>query len=202
MTIAASAAGMPTVPKARRGAFIDRDGVINEERGYVHRDEDFVLLPGVAKGLRQLQQAGFALVVVTNQAGIARGLYDEGRFHGISRHMRMLLEREAVRFDGVYFCPHHPEGVVQRYRRLCNCRKPRPGLLWQAAADLGLELAESILVGDKASDIAAGRAAGIARCVLVRSGHEVSPADEQAADACLPDLAAAASWIVGGGPLV
>lgn len=187
--------------KPRRAAFIDRDGVINEERGHVHRDEDFILLPGVVTGLLRLQQAGYALVVVTNQAGIAKGLYDEARYLDLSAHMRDLLAHEGVRLEGVYHCPHHPEGSVERYSRSCDCRKPQPGMLLRAAVELDLALPASVLVGDKASDIDAGRAAGVGRCVLVRSGHAVSQADMQAADACLPDLAEAAHWIVGNPPL-
>ena len=184
-----------------RAAFIDRDGVINEERGYVHRDEDFVLLPGVVEGLCRLQQAGYALVVVTNQAGIAKGLYDEVRFQGLSAYMRDLLAKKGVRLAGVYHCPHHPEGLVERYRCDCECRKPRPGMLLRAASELGLVFSESVLVGDKTSDIAAGRAAGVGFCVLVRSGHKVSHADEQVADSCVADLAAAANLILGDKPI-
>lgn len=180
-----------------KAAFIDRDGVINEERGHVHRDEDFFLLPGVVDGLNLLQKAGYALVVVTNQAGIAKGLYDEARFQGLSAYMCDLLANEGVRLAGIYHCPHHPEGIVERYRCDCDCRKPRPGMLLHAAYDLGLVLSESVLVGDKVSDISAGRAAGLDCCVLVRSGHAVTLADVQAADCCVSDLSAAARWIVG-----
>jgi D-glycero-D-manno-heptose 1,7-bisphosphate phosphatase len=196
MTIDASAAASP-VPESRRAAFVDRDGVINRELGHVHRDEDFELLPGAVDGLRRLQAAGYALVVVTNQAGIAKGLYDEERFNALSRHMTALLAREGVRLDGIYYCPHHPRGTVDSYRLDCDCRKPRPGMLLRAAAELNLALSDSVLIGDKRSDIDAGRAAGVGRCVLVRSGHEASTEDEATADACLTDLAAAALWLTG-----
>jgi D-glycero-D-manno-heptose 1,7-bisphosphate phosphatase len=180
----------------RPAAFVDRDGVINEERDYVWRVEDFHLLPGAVAGLRQLQAAGFALVVVTNQAGIGRGFYTEADFQALSAHMRHRLAAEGVVLDGVYHCPHHPTAGLGDYRRACECRKPRPGLLLQAAADLGLDPARSVLVGDKLSDIQAGRAAGLARCVLVTSGHAVSPGDRAAADAVCDGLEAAAAWLL------
>jgi D-glycero-D-manno-heptose 1,7-bisphosphate phosphatase len=180
----------------RPAAFVDRDGVINEERDYVWRVEDFHLLPGAVAGLRQLQAAGFALVVVTNQAGIGRGFYTEADFQALSAHMRHRLAAEGVVLDGVYRCPHHPTAGLGDYRRACECRKPRPGLLLQAAADLGLDPARSVLVGDKLSDIQAGRAAGLARCVLVTSGHAVTPGDRAAADAVCDGLEAAAAWLL------
>lgn len=183
----------------RAAAFIDRDGVINRELGHVHRVEDFELLPGVVEGLARLQAAGMVLVVVTNQAGIAKGLYDEAQYQRLTGHMRGLLADRGVRLAGVYHCPHHPKATVAAYRQVCECRKPAPGLLLQAAADLGLDLAASVLVGDKRSDIEAGRAAGVGRCVLVESGHAVPPEDAAAADACLPDLDAAARWLTGNG---
>ena len=105
------------------------------------------------------------------------------------------LDAEGIHIDGVYHCPHHPRAVRVDLRRNCSCRKPAPGMLLQAASDLGLDLARSVLVGDKSSDVEAGRAAGVATCVLVRSGHAVSPADQTLADACVDDLAAAAIWL-------
>ena len=183
----------------RPAAFIDRDGVINVEHGYVHKVADFELLPGVFDGLRRLQSAGFALVVVTNQAGIAKGYYAESDFDRLTAHMLEQLNAEGVHIDRVYHCPHHPRAARADLRRNCACRKPAPGMLLQAACDLGLDLARSVLVGDKSSDVEAGRTAGVARCVLVRSGHTFSPADQALADACVDDLAAAAIWLTEPG---
>lgn len=180
----------------RKAAFIDRDGVINRELGYVHRIEDFEIIPEAVIGLRTLQAAGFILVVVTNQAGIARGLYTEAAFERLTEHMEKTLSEAGVYFHGVYYCPHHPDGRISRYRSVCSCRKPRPGMLQQAACDLSIDLNASIIVGDKASDIAAGKTAGVRYAVLVRSGHAISADEESTADACLPDLAAAADWVV------
>lgn len=176
-------------------AFIDRDGVINEERAYVHRRADFVLLPGAVEGLKRLQAAGYPLVVVTNQSGIARGLYTEADYQDLTRHMSALLQSQGVSLAGICHCPHHPGSAIDALRIDCDCRKPRPGLLLRAAAELGLDLAESVLVGDKRSDIEAGRAASLAASVLVRSGHPVSADDAAAADACFPGLLEAAHWL-------
>ena len=150
----------------RRAAFLDRDGVINREHGYVHRVEDFEILPGVMQGARLLHDAGHALVVVTNQAGIARGLYTTAQYEVLTEHMRGLFAAQGLPLAGVYHCPHHPDARVAEFRRDCDCRKPRPGLLLQAARELGLDLARSVLVGDKVSDIGAARAAGLALSLI------------------------------------
>ena len=186
------------VAEARPAAFIDRDGVINAELDYVHRIEDFHVLPGVAEGLRVLADAGYALVVVTNQAGIAKGLYDEPAFERLTAHMRGLFSAQGIEFAGVYHCPHHLRGRVPQYTRACDCRKPAPGLLLRAAQDLHLDLARSVLIGDKPSDTDAGRAAGVAKTVLVRSGHALPAAASEHADHICEDLAAAARWLVEG----
>lgn len=180
---------------ARPAAFIDRDGVINAERNYVGRAEDFQVLPGVVDGLRLLAGCGYALVIVTNQAGIAKGRYDEAAFDRLTQHMRRLFANDGIAFAGVYHCPHHPEGSVARYAVDCDCRKPAPGMLLRAASDLTLDLSRSALVGDKVSDTQAGRAAGVRFTVLVDSGH-LLPADAMNfADHRCADLFAAAQWL-------
>jgi D-glycero-D-manno-heptose 1,7-bisphosphate phosphatase len=169
----------------RKAAFLDRDGVINADRAYLHRPEDFDILPGVLPALRLLAEQDHALIVVTNQSGIARGFFDELAYDRLCDHMRNLLASESIHLDAIYHCPHHPEASVARYRLACDCRKPAPGLLRRAADELVIDLAGSLLVGDKPSDIAAGRAAGVGRCYLVGS----TEAGEQAgADAAFPDL--------------
>ena len=183
------AAGRPAV-------FVDRDGTINEERGHVHRVADFRLLPGAVDGLRRLRDAGFALVVVTNQAGIARGLYDEAAYATLTAHLRALLARDGVELDGVYHCPHHPTHGRGALRVACGCRKPAPGMLLRAAAELGLDLARSAIVGDSLGDLEAGRAAGVGRRVLVASGHPGDAHTRAAADAFCADLREAAGLIV------
>lgn len=181
--------------RGRPAAFIDRDGVINAELGYVHRIEDFYLLPGAVAGLRQLAALGYSLVVVTNQAGIAKGRYGEEDYVRLTTHMRQLLSRQGVEIAGVYHCPHHPHGSVTRYAVACSCRKPAPGMLKQAETELGLDLGSSVLVGDKISDAQAGRAAGVRWTVLVECGHALPTDALSHADKCCTDLAAAADWI-------
>jgi len=181
--------------EARRAAFIDRDGVINAELNYVHRIEDFHVLPGVYDGLRKLVRAGFALVVVTNQAGIAKGFYDARAFEQLTEHMRATLAAEGITLEAVYHCPHHLAGSVAAYAVDCDCRKPAPGMLLRAAREHKLDLARSVMIGDKVSDTQAGRSAGVALTVLVASGHDL-PADALAhADHTCTDLAAAADWV-------
>jgi D-glycero-D-manno-heptose 1,7-bisphosphate phosphatase len=182
----------------RCAAFIDRDGVINEERHYVHRVEDFVLLAGALNGMLRLQEAGYLLIVVTNQAGIGHGLYSTEQFEALTAHMMRLTQAAGVDVKAVYHCPHHPQAAVDRYRMACECRKPAPGMLLTAARDFALDLSCSVMIGDKRSDIEAGRAAGVGRCVLVTSGHEVTHADRQAASFCTPDLDTAAVALVEG----
>jgi D-glycero-D-manno-heptose 1,7-bisphosphate phosphatase len=179
-----------------RAVFLDRDGVINVERNYVHRIEDFAFLPGVFEGLAMLRDAGLRLVVVTNQAGIGRGLYDEAAYQRLTTHMRDRLRERGIELAGVYHCPHHPTAGIGEYLRGCDCRKPGPGLLLQAARELSIDLAQSALVGDKLSDVQAGRASGLGRCVLVGTGHALAPADLKLADASFTDLRAAATWLV------
>lgn len=175
-----------------KAAFIDRDGVINEERNYVHRISDFVLLPGVIEGLTLLRDAGFRLIVVTNQAGIARGYYDQADMDRLHDHLRELLAEHGVSLDAIYFCPHHPQGNIQALAIECECRKPLPGMLFQAAKDFDLDLPASVLIGDKRSDVQAGRRAGVGRTVIVESGHYLEESDRLEADLAAADLLAAA----------
>ena len=142
---------MSAKPKA---AFIDRDGVINEERNYVHRIEDFHLLPGTVEALTLLRDSGYRLIVVTNQAGIARGYYDEAAMNRLHDFLRARLAEDGVILDAIYYCPHHPEGVVKGFDIECDCRKPAPGMLLQATQEFDIDLTASVLIGDKVSDIA------------------------------------------------
>jgi D-glycero-D-manno-heptose 1,7-bisphosphate phosphatase len=183
------------VAELRAAAFIDRDGVINVDRHYVHRIEDFEVLPGVVQGLRLLAQQGFALVVVTNQAGIARGLYTLDQYLVLTQHMRSVLATQGVQLDGVYHCPHHPEGRVAAFTGDCSCRKPSPGMLLQAAAELHLDLSRSVMIGDKPTDAAAGKAAGVRLTVLVESGHVLPTDCTELADQKCADLLEAATWV-------
>jgi rfaE bifunctional protein nucleotidyltransferase chain/domain len=183
----------PSLPPLRKAAFLDRDGVINQDRAYVCRWEDFRFVPGAIEGMRRLQQAGYGLVIVTNQSGMARGYYGEDEYQGLTRAMLAELDRQGVQILGVYYCPHHPKGSVPHLATKCDCRKPAPGMILQAARDLGLSLTESIMVGDKPSDIEAARAAGVGRAYRVDSDNPESGPDAGAADGHYADLLSCAT---------
>jgi D-glycero-D-manno-heptose 1,7-bisphosphate phosphatase len=184
----------------RAAAFIDRDGVINADLGHVHRSDQFQVLPGAARGLRLLKARGYALVVITNQAGIAKGLYSVAEFESLNEHMRAVFAKEQVVFDAIYYCPHHPDGVVAEYSIACGCRKPMPGMLLAARDDLGLSLPDSVLIGDQPTDIAAGRAAGVRRTVLIRRPSDPPLAAADSGDYVCRDLSAAAAWVCDNEP--
>jgi D-glycero-D-manno-heptose 1,7-bisphosphate phosphatase len=155
---------------SRPAVFIDRDGTLTEEVGYVNHPSRLKLLPRAAEAISRLNAAGVAAVVVTNQAGIARGYFSEEVFHSVTEALTAELARGGARLDGFYACLHHPSEGVAPYRVHCECRKPKPGLLRRAAAELGLDLARSTMVGDKASDLIPARAVGAA-AVLVLTGY-------------------------------
>jgi len=181
---------------SRKAAFIDRDGVLNEERAFVHRIEDFELVPGALEALRRLKAAGYLLVVVTNQSGIARGLYSEADYLSLTGHMRERLAGQGIDLDAVEYCPHLPDAPLERYRQECDCRKPKPGMLQRAIRTLDIDPGASFLVGDRLSDIEAGRAAGIGRCFLVRTGYALSDAAVARADGVYDDLLACARAVL------
>jgi D-glycero-D-manno-heptose 1,7-bisphosphate phosphatase len=145
----------------RRAAFLDRDGVINIDRGYVYRPEEFEFVDGVFEGTSTLQRLGFVLVIISNQSGIGRGLYSEADLDVLNHWMLRQFEQRSIRIEGVFHCPHHPTEALGRYRRECDCRKPAPGMLLQAARELNLDLQRSALFGDRASDLQAAANAGV-----------------------------------------
>ncbi len=161
---------------ATRALFLDRDGVLNEEVGYLYRPEDVRWVKGAFSLCRTAMELGYKLIVVTNQSGIARGMYSEADFHSLMEWMGAELEREQVRIDGVYFCPYHPEHGVGEYRRDHEDRKPGPGMLLRAAREHGLDLAQSVMVGDRCSDVAAANAAGVRKTFLLRGA---APAEDE-----------------------
>jgi D-glycero-D-manno-heptose 1,7-bisphosphate phosphatase len=189
---------MATLRSGRPAAFIDRDGVINVDREYVFRPADFEFLPGAVEALRALRAAGYLLVVITNQSGIARGIYSEAEYRELEAFISAQLAAVGVALDAVEYCPHLADAPVVAYRRDCECRKPRPGMLLRAAAHLGIDLQRSVLIGDRSADISAGRAAGVGRCLLVRSGKPLLSGDSVGADAVYDDLAACARALLKG----
>jgi D-glycero-D-manno-heptose 1,7-bisphosphate phosphatase len=182
------------LPAPRRAAFLDRDGVINLDHGYVVRREDFAFVPGTLAAARCLHEAGWALVVVTNQSGIGRGLYTEADYYALDAWMRAEFAATGAPLAATYFCPHHPRDAQGAYLRECDCRKPAPGMLLAAARDLNLDLAASAMFGDKPSDLAAARAAGVPlRLLLGTDGRAVPalPAEPGLATGTYASLAAA-----------
>jgi D-glycero-D-manno-heptose 1,7-bisphosphate phosphatase len=157
-----------------RALFLDRDGVINYEVGYLYRPEETRFVDGIFPLCRAAQGLGYRLVIVTNQAGIARGYYGEEDFHALMDWMRAQLQAEGIEINAVYFCPDHPEHGIGRYKRESDLRKPAPGMLLRAAAEFGLDLQQSIFIGDRCSDVAAGNAAPVGTMFLL-AGTEQQP---------------------------
>ncbi|WP_025823720.1 D-glycero-beta-D-manno-heptose 1,7-bisphosphate 7-phosphatase [Shewanella marina] len=172
-----------------KAIFLDRDGVINKEHGYVHCVDDFEYVEGVFEACLELKKLGYKLVVVTNQSGIARGLYSEDDFHTLTEWMDWNFADKGVDLDGIYYCPHHPTKGIGEYLQDCDCRKPKPGMLNSAAQFLKLDLSASVMVGDKASDMQAAKAAGINTRILVKTGHALTEADMLDATIVLDSIA-------------
>jgi D-glycero-D-manno-heptose 1,7-bisphosphate phosphatase len=184
---------------ARRAAFLDRDGTIIEEVGYLDRPERVELYPWTIDAIRALNRAGLAVVMVTNQSGVARGFFTEKVVQDVHARMAALLAEGGARIDAYYYCPHHPEGNVAGYARSCDCRKPGRGLVDRAVNELGVDPARSFVVGDRWLDVALARAVGAAG-LLVRTGYGLSVEQQPGdltADAVVDNLIAAASWILG-----
>jgi D-glycero-D-manno-heptose 1,7-bisphosphate phosphatase len=155
--------------RGRRAVFLDRDGTVNVEKEYLHRIADFQFILGVPEAITRLRDAGFLVVVVTNQSGVARGYYGLAEVECLHRHVDAELARVGTAVDGWYVCPHHP-AAGEKDLRDCSCRKPLPGMLLQAADDLGIDLSGSFMVGDKGADVEASLAAGCIP-ILVRTGY-------------------------------
>jgi D-glycero-D-manno-heptose 1,7-bisphosphate phosphatase len=189
------------VTTGRPAVFLDRDGTIVREADYLSSISQLRLLPGAAAALRRLNEAGFAVVIVTNQSGIARGMFTEIDFQNIQNELLRRLARHGARIDATYYCPHHPEAKLPDYGRTCDCRKPAAGMLLQAAQDLGLDLSRSYAIGDSGRDVEAGKRAGC-RTILVRTGYGKKLTKEAVAalapDHIAADLAGAAEWILSG----
>jgi D-glycero-D-manno-heptose 1,7-bisphosphate phosphatase len=179
--------------------FLDRDGTMIEDVGYLAVLDRIIVYPWTVDAIRALNRAGLAVVVVTNQSGVARGLFTEAFVADTHRHLDTRLAAGGARVDAYYYCPHHPDGSVAEYARACDCRKPGRGMIDRAARDLDLDPARSFVVGDTWLDVRLGRAIG-ARAILVRTGKgaavEQRPPEGVAADAVVDNLAAAASWII------
>ena len=187
--------------KKRPAVFLDRDGTINEQMGYINHISRFILLPGVAEAIACLNRQRIPVVVVSNQSGLARGYFPSQLLDEVHALMQERLRRQGAVLDGIYVCPHHPEAKEEKYRRNCECRKPKPGLMLQAAAELGLDLALSYLVGDRWSDLKAAAACG-AKGVLVLTGYGrgdleyIGPRQSLRPHYVAENLREAAAWIL------
>ncbi len=180
----------------KRAVFIDRDGTINQEKDYLYRIEEFEFVPGAPEAIRRLNEAGYLVVVVTNQSGVARGYYSEEDVENLHRHIAGELNLVGARVDAWLYCPHHPSGKGS-YALPCLCRKPLPGMLHEAARRFDIELEASVMIGDKLADIEAARAAGC-RPILVRSGYGASEeARIPEGTAVFDDLLGAALFLTG-----
>ena len=183
-----------------RAAFLDRDGTIIEEVGYLDRPERVEFFPWTVEAIRVLNRAGLAVVLTSNQSGIARGFFTEQTVDAVHQKMADMLAKGGARIDAYYYCPHHPDGKVAGYAKVCDCRKPGRGLVDRAAGEFGVDPARSFVVGDRWLDVALGRAVG-AQSVLVRTGYGASEEgkrpDGLIADAVVDNLIAASSWILG-----
>lgn len=181
--------------------FIDRDGTICEESGYIDHPDRLLIYPWSYPAIAQLNQAGLKVVVVTNQSGVARGYFAEEMVTAIHEKMCAAMAEHGARLDAIYYCPHHPEALVEPYRQDCRCRKPKPGMALQAAQALDLDLSASYVIGDRYRDIQLAHAIG-ARAVLVLSGYGREEYDSQRhtwktpPDHIAQNLLTAAQWVL------
>lgn len=186
---------------ARPAVFLDRDGTINEQMGYINHISRFQLLPGVGPAIARLNRQGLPVVVVTNQSGLARGYFPASLLEAVHEKMHRLLAEDKAHIDGLYLCPHHPEAKQAAYRLDCCCRKPKTGLLEQAAREMGLDLRRSYVVGDRWSDLRCGARVGAAT-ILVLTGYGrgdacyIGPGQEVQPDFVAGDLEEAVEWIL------
>lgn len=191
----------------RVAVFLDRDGTINEQMGYLNHLSRFVMLPRAAEGIRLLNEHDIPVFVVTNQSGLARGYFPPSLLDEVHIKMNEMLAAKGARVDGIYICPHHPEAKEEKYRLPCDCRKPKPGLFLKAAAEHDIDLAGSFVVGDRWSDLK-GAAACDATGILVLTGYGrgdreyIGPTQKVQPAHVAEDLYAAAEWIISKVKLV
>jgi D-glycero-D-manno-heptose 1,7-bisphosphate phosphatase len=182
--------------------FLDRDGTINEQMGYINHVSRFVMLPGAGPAIRRLNEAGILAILVSNQSGVARGYFPIELVNTVHAALAQRLAQDGAFLDGVFFCPHHPQGQIPAYRKVCDCRKPRTGMIQQACAQLPVDRSRSYVVGDRCSDLQLARRADM-KGILVRTGYGegdlayVLPGLSITPDFVAADLAQAVEWIVG-----
>ena len=172
-----------------KAIFLDRDGTLNIDHGYVHQIDDFDFIEGSIEALQQLKKMGYLLVLVTNQSGIARGYFSEAQFLQLTEWMDWSLADRDVDLDGIYYCPHLPDAKIAEFKQNCDCRKPKSGMLLQAIQELKIDPQKSIMIGDKIDDLLAGKGANIKTNILVRTGKPITAEGEQLADFVLDSIA-------------
>ncbi len=170
-----------------KAIFLDRDGTINKEVNYLYKVEDFVFIDGVIEAIKYFNDQGYKVIVVSNQAGVAKGYYTEDDIVILHNHIDKLLKEHDAKIDKYYYCPHHIEGKITKYRVNCNCRKPNIEMFNQAVKEFDISLKDSIMVGDKELDVLAGKNAGVGINILVRSGHKIDE-DNTVADCIFDNL--------------
>jgi D-glycero-D-manno-heptose 1,7-bisphosphate phosphatase len=182
-----------------KAVFLDRDGTIIEDSGYINHPVQVHFIPGAIGAIKKLNAAGYKVIVITNQSGVARGLFSEDMLQTVDKYIQKTILNGGAHLDGLYYCPHHPEHGIYPYKQECDCRKPNPGLIKKAAKEHQIELGSSFMIGDHSTDITAGHRAGV-KTIFVTTGHGAKEKahlkekpDHQAAD-----LAAAVAWILGG----
>lgn len=184
-----------------RAVFLDRDGTVNEEVGYLRDLADLRLISGAGAAIRRLNEAGIKVILVTNQAGIARGYFPESLLQDIHARLEQMLREEGASLDAIYYCPHHPTAGNSHYTRVCDCRKPGTGMIDRAARDLDIDVRGSYVVGDKWSDVELGQRAG-AHAILVKSGYapddpgNIRPTHLREPDFVAHTISEAAEWII------
>ena len=187
-----------------KAVFLDRDGTVNEEVGYLTDLSQLRLIPGAGAAIRRLNHAGYKVIVVTNQSGVARGYFPESLVHEAHAYLTNMLREEGAVLDGIYYCPHHPTAGNSRYTMVCDCRKPGTGLIDQATRDFGVDISLSFMVGDKWSDIDLAQRTGV-RAILVTSGFAPDdPGNRRPEHVVEPDFTAhsiteAVDWIISHG---
>ena len=181
--------------------FIDRDGTINEQMGYINHVSRFILLPGTAEAIRLLNDHGYLVIIVSNQSGVARGYFPIDLVNEVHDHMKVQLEKDNARVDGIFFCPHYPKGKLPEYSRACECRKPKTGLIKMACEDFDIDMADSYVIGDRCTDMELARNAGL-KGILVKTGYGLGDLEYVFPDLAfepfhvVDDLLYAAKWIV------
>lgn len=182
-----------------KAVFLDRDGTVIEDTGYVAGTERVKFLPGSSRAIKLLNENDFKVIVVSNQAGVARGYYDEDTVKATNRYIQSTLAEWGAIIDMFYYCPHHQDGVIEKYRRECHFRKPNPGMIEQGAADFDIDLKRSFVVGDHYSDVAAGHRAGC-RTVLISNGNSSEEEIIVEPDWIASDLKEAVDWVLTVSP--